>query len=305
VQGHGVFGSIDRGHSWYQVGKASMDRMQRRYHSITINPYDPAEVWVAHFGSSFSKIIDPVAFVYLEQKFAGANLAKNPSFGDLDPTTGFARDWRHYQPTRLAGEQPVISLSDGGPDGDCVRFNLTRAYSEAPSTRPADIEQRRLEATGEIPVDAAWANDPENRGDTRSWLVQRIDPYFVHRARGQIVRIEFDLRVLQRERQDWWLRWAEGCEVERFPPQLCLYEVRERHLNRIVAETYIERYNATPENYLGQWIHLVSEGRVSEHALGLNLVLTGTGMHSGMLEAKASNLSLRIVEDSGTPTCKV
>jgi hypothetical protein len=128
---------------------------------------------------------------------------------------------------------------------------------------------------------------------------------FRSRARGQIVRIEFDLRVLQRERQDWWLRWAEGCEVERFPPQLCLYEVRERNLNRIVAETYIERYNATPENYIGQWIHLVSEGRVSEHALGLNLVLTGTGMHSGILEAKASNLSLRIVEDSGTPTCRV
>ena len=58
VENYGVYVTYDSGKTWEILGQASMDRMQRTYHSIDINPHDPSNIWVAHFGTAFSKGVD-------------------------------------------------------------------------------------------------------------------------------------------------------------------------------------------------------------------------------------------------------
>lgn len=296
VERHGVYGTIDGGSHWYQLGKKSMDKMQRRYHSINVNPHNVAEVWVAHFGSSFSKITDTVAQAYLASKFKDANLVYNGDFEEMDSVTGFLRYWQYQEPPRVQGEEPVVTISSDGLTGQCVRFNQTQAYAEADSLYPAEQEQRRLQELGEIPVDHAWMNHIENVGETRSYLKQKIQPYFVSLARGRKVKIEMDVFITCRHPRDWWMLWSETCEAERFPPQLYLAEIRDYNVNWVIAETYIDDEYKQPEQYMGKWIKLSSEGYVSNEALGLNIVITGVDAYSNSMDIKVDNVSLKIMD---------
>ena len=308
VQGYGVYGSLDGGASWYMLGGPSMDRRQRRYHSLSYNLHEPAELWVAHFGSSFSRTVDPALRDRLEARLRGANLVRNGDFEEIDAKTGFPRHWRLREglpspglgPSAAScaappGAEPIASFLHDAERGSSVRFRLTAERAGGPSPRAADLEQRRLEAAGLIPVDADWAASPENRADTRSWLEQRLAPHAASRARGRIVKISLSLKVISREERTWWLNWAESCEVERFPPQLVLYELRERNLGVPVAETSLETSFVRPADYLGRWVELSARGRVSERALGLVLALMGSAKHSAPLEALATGISM-IVE---------
>ena len=302
VQGAGVYGSLDGGESWYLLGGPSMERRQRRYFSVSHNLHDPAEVWVAHFGSSFSRTDDPAAAARLEAGFRGANLARNGDFSELDAISGWPRHWRLREalpaPEASPAEAaPIASLVRDEERGTCVRFRLTPERAGGPSPRAADREQRRLEADGLVPADAEWAASPENRADTRCALEQRLPPHVARRLRGKAVRIGLSLKVLSRRDRGWWLNWAESCEVERFPPQLVLYEIRERNLGVPVAETSLEASFAEPPDYLGRWVELSARGRVSGRSLGLVLVLTGSAKHTAPLEALATGIFLRLDEN--------
>lgn len=298
VQNFGVFGTIDEGNNWYKVGQKSMDRMQRNYHSININPHNTAEIWVAHFGSSFSKITDTIAQKYLANKMLDTNLVMNSDFQEIDSNTDFARYWKFNQPPAPIGEENVISIEKNikKNKGNSIHFKLTDAYTNAPSPYLADKEQRKLQDEGVISIDSAWMEEYENTGETRSWITQKIDPYFVSLAKGKNVKIEMDIFIKERNLQTWYMRACESGEIERYPPQLYLTEVRDYNINWLVAETFIEDIELPDEEIKGKWIHVSSEGFVSEKALGLNIVVTGVGMYSNAMDIYIDNVSLKVIK---------
>ncbi len=268
VQYFGIYRTIDSGKTWDLVGKNSMDRMQRRYHSITVNPHNPAEVWVAHFGNSFSKTIDPVAKKYLENKFADSNFVRNGSFEDPGKMD-FPEFWEKDQPPMPEGEKEVISVETEivKDKKHSVRFHLTKAYVESPSHYPADIAQIKMQEEGKIPVDTAWMAS-RRPGETRSWIFQSIDPYFSSLVRGKPIEISMDVFIKDRNLQSWWDRGTETGEVRQDPPQLFLTEIRDYNVHWMVAETAIEDLKLDPGNIKGKWLHVKSTGTVSKDALG-------------------------------------
>jgi len=297
VQYFGIYRTIDSGKTWSMVGKNSMDRMQRRYHSITINPHNTAEVWVAHFGNSFSKTTDPVAKEYLEKKIRDSNLIRNSGFEDIGEG-GFPEYWKKDQPPIPFGEKEVISVSTSNvKEGNhSVRFNLTKAYVDAPSYYQADIEQLRMQADGKIPVDSAWMADRKT-GITRSWIFQNIDPYYCSLLREKSVEISMDVFISDRNLQTWWERGSETGEVRQDPPQLFLTEIRDYNVHWMVAETSLEDLKLNPGDIKGKWLHVKSSGVVSKDALGLRITLTGVGIYSGTMDIYIDNISLKLKAD--------
>ncbi len=241
VKRYGIFRSLDEGKNWQMVGKKFMDRMQRRYHSIDLNPHKPYEVWIAHFGNSFSRVIDYEAQKYMQQKFYGANFITNPGFEVIDET-GLPINWKIEQPLPPKGEKLVVSVStekikDGKND---VRFHLTPAYPDAPSSIPAEREQIRLEKEGKIPVSQKRLNNPRLSGETNSWIYQKINPAFTSMMRGLNVLVGMDIFVVERNLPKYWNRGTEMAEIPRDPPQVYLTEVRDYNIHYMVAETSLE-----------------------------------------------------------------
>ena len=173
VQPYGVYRTLDSGRSWELIGQASMDRRQRRYHSIDLNPHNPAEVWVAHFGNSFSRCIDQPAKAYMEQRLKQSNFVRNPGFEEVEPSTGLPAGWKVEQPDPPPGERPVIEISgvQVAEGSHSLHFLLTPAYANAPSQLPAQREQRRLEQEGKLtprsPQAARASRDPRTAGFSR------------------------------------------------------------------------------------------------------------------------------------------
>ncbi|MCG8619077.1 MAG: hypothetical protein MI802_22870 [Desulfobacterales bacterium] len=56
----GVFRSMDNGNTWQRVDWENLKRFQGTYHSLTINPHDPAEFYLSLFGNAFLAYRDPV-----------------------------------------------------------------------------------------------------------------------------------------------------------------------------------------------------------------------------------------------------
>jgi photosystem II stability/assembly factor-like uncharacterized protein len=314
VQNHGVFGTTDGGSSWYRVDQAGMDRRQRRFHSVNLNSHNLAEVWVAHFGSCFSKVIDPRARDYLEARYAGANLVRNGCFEEVhnidtseatEARPGQSRHWKMRQPSLPKGFTPVASVVASPRGGFCLRFHLDTAVLGLPSRLPADEEEARLIAAGLHPEDPGWAADPENRLDLRSWASQELPPYFTFRARERRVRISMEVLANQRRLKDWWLGWAESDEVERQAPELTLYELREHGLHRVVAEARLQEEQLTDGSSRGQWLSAQAEGTVTALARGLVLVIAGTTRQGGPQDVLIDRVELRIAGESTTAATAV
>lgn len=319
VQNHGVFGTVDGGTSWYRVDQAGMDRRQRRFHSVNINPHNPAEVWVAHFGSSFSKVIDARARDYLEARYAGANLVRNGRFDDIDiedidiedigiedigivgigAISDQPRCWSVRQPSLPEGSTPVVSVVESPRGHSSLRFHLDAGVLDLPSRLPADQEEARLIAAGLHPADPGWEADPENRLDLRSWASQELPPYFTCRARKRRVSISMEVLVNQRRLKGWWLGWAESDEVERQPPELTLYEVREQGLHRVVAEARLPEDELTDGSSSGKWLVAKAEGTVTALARALVLVIAGTARQGGPQDVLIDKVELRITNEQG------
>jgi len=242
VRRYGIYRSLDAGKTWEPVGKKSISRMQRRFHSIDLNPHDPSEVWLAHFGNSFSKGVDYKARKYMQNKFYGANFVENPDFEEIDMSTNLPLAWKIEQPKAPAGEEPVISISNTNENkrGNVVRFNLTQPYCEAPSPLPAVREQLRLEKEGKIPLATSKVKREGTTGETNSWVYQKINPYFTELMRGRRVSLEMDVYIKERNWPPKWSRGSEKGEIPRDPPQVYLTEVRDYNVHWLVAETSIE-----------------------------------------------------------------
>ncbi len=301
VKRYGIFRTLDEGKTWEMVGKTSMDRMQRRYHSIDLNPHDPAEIWNAHFGNSFSKGIDYKASEYMKNKFHGANFIRNPGFEALDESV-FPLHWKVEQPPVPQGEAPVVSVSSTQiKDGKhSVRFHLTQAYIDAPNPLPAVREQLRLEKEGKIPVDQKRLRRNLPTGETNTWIYQKIDPYFTTLMRGRRVAIEMDVYIIERNLPKFWNRGSEMGEIPRDPPQVYLTEARDYNVHWMIAETSLgdlEPIHKIPTSEMkGKWYHCKAMGRVSEDAHWLRITVTGVGLYSGLMDLYVDNVKMSIVD---------
>ena len=178
-----------------------------------------------------------------------------------------------------------------------VEFHLTQAYTDAPSPYQSDNEQRRLEKEGVIEVDKSWSEELEVTGETRSWLYQKIAPYFTSLMRGKEVKIEMDVFVEERNLQKWWMRGSESGEIPRTPPHLYLTEARDYNVHWVVSEASIEDLQLPDKDIKGKWLHITSTGYVSEEAQSLQITITGVGMYSGPMKIVIDNISLTIKEE--------
>jgi len=301
VRRYGIYRTFDSGKTWEMMGKASMDRRQRLYHSIDLNPHDPAEIWVAHFGNSFSKGIDYKARTYLEQKFKKANFVKNTGFEELDDL-GTALYWQVEQPPVPKGEEPVVSVISIRHSGgrNSLRFYLTQTYSDAPSSLPAVREQIRLEKEGKIPVHESRLRSQLPTGETNSWIYQKIDPYYTTLMRGKRVSVEMDVFIIERNLPTEWSRGSEMGEIPRDPPQVYLTEARDYNVHWLVAETSLEDlepiYKIPASEMKGKWYHCKAIGQVSEDAHWLRVTVTGVGSYSGPMDLYVDNIKLSLLQ---------
>ncbi|UCH11232.1 MAG: hypothetical protein JSU61_04915 [Fidelibacterota bacterium] len=301
VKRYGIYRTLDGGESWEPLGMESMERMQRRFHSVDLNPHNPAEVWVAHFGNSFSKGLDDGAALHMRDRFLGSNFVRNPGFEELDEA-GAPQHWSLEQPTTPRGEKPVFAISKSqAAAGDySARFHLTQAYPDVPSRIPADREQLRLEKAGKIPVTTSGRIKEWPTGETSTWIFQKIDPYFTTLMRDRQVAVEMDVFIIDRNLPEFWSRGSEVGEIPRDPPQVYLTEVRDYNVHWLVAETSLEdlepEYNIPSEEMKGEWYHCRATGRVSEDALWLRITVTGVGEYSGPMDLYIDNVSLRLAE---------
>ncbi|MBN2411931.1 hypothetical protein JXQ31_09590 [candidate division KSB1 bacterium] len=301
VRRFGIYRSLDSGKTWELVGQASMDRRQRRYHSIDLNPHDPAEVWVAHFGNSFSKGIDYKVRAYLDKKFHNSNFIRNAGFETLDQE-GNASYWKVEQPTAPVGEQPVVSVNSSRcfEGRNSLRFLLTQAYCDAPDPIPAVREQIRLEKQGIIPVQESRLRSTLSTGETNTWVFQNIDPYFTTLMRGKRIALEMDVYIIERNLPTEWSRGSESGEIPRDPPQVYVTEIRDYNVHWLVAETSLKDsepvYNIPASEMKGNWFHCKAIGRVSEDANGLRVTVTGAGLFSGPMHLYVDNIRLTLLQ---------
>jgi photosystem II stability/assembly factor-like uncharacterized protein len=281
VENYGVYATYNAGKTWELLGKASMDRMQRRFHSIDINPHDPSELWIAHFGTGFSKGIDYQARKIMERKFLNANFIKNSGFEEKDSSNS-PKYWKIEEPPVPQNEKPVVSVTGTVVKSGnfSLRFNLTKAYPDAPSTIPGQREQARLEKEGVLPSDDVRRKE----GETASWVYQKIDPYFTSLMRGKEVAIEMDVFI------------AKGSTSR---PQIYLSEARDYNVHWVVAETYLEDLEplvGKPASEMkGQWYHVRSIGTVTKGANWLRVTISGVAPDSNPIEAYVDNVRLSLV----------
>jgi photosystem II stability/assembly factor-like uncharacterized protein len=300
VQPYGIFRTLNGGGTWQIVGKRSMDRRQRRYHSVDLNPHNPAEVWVAHFGTSFSRCVDHPAAQYLEQRYRNANFLRNPGFEEVG-ADGSPLAWSVEQPAAPAGEQPVVQLNSRrfNEGAHSLRFHLTAAYVDAPSPLPAVREQLRLEREGKLPV-GSLPRPSWYQGETGAWIYQKIDPYLTNLMRGRRVAVEMDVSVADRNLPGRWARGSDAGEVPRDPPQLYLSEARDYNVHWMVAETSLEDSKPLEEHPVSavnhRWFRCRAVGRVSEDALWTRVTVTGVGTDSGTMDLYVDNIRLTIVD---------
>jgi len=279
VENFGIYGTYDSGKTWQLVGQASMDRLQRRFHSIEINPHDPAEVWVAHFGTGFSKGIDYRARKIMEGRFLSANFIRDPGFEEFGRGGPYPA-WKVGEPPVPAGGKPVVSASAFAKGGHySLWFNLTPAYPAAPSTIPGEVEEKRLEDEGLLP-----GKGRRSRGETESWVQQKINPYFTTLMRGQRVALEMDVFI------------AKGSPSR---PEAFLSEARDYNVQWVDVQTYLSDVRSalgiSASAMKGKWYHVKSIGSVTERAEYLTLTVSGVGAGSSPVEAYVDNVRVSLV----------
>jgi len=301
VKCYGIYRTLDGGESWLPIGQASMNRMQRRFHSIDLNPHNPAEIWIAHFGNSFSKGIDHDSQNYMFEKFKNDNLISNPGFEQIDEKSDFASGWNKEEPEPPQGEQAVISLSrDRTFEGErALKFKLTEKYGLMPSKIPAEREQLKLEKLGKIPVTGGGRGKTAITGATNAWVYQKVNPYFTTLMRGRRVEIAMDVFIKERNLPKEWSRGSEAGEIPRDPPQIYLTEVRDYNVHWLVAETSLEDLEPVEkikaDEMINSWYHCRAIGRVTEDADWMRVTITGVGDRSGPMEIYIDNVSLRLI----------
>ncbi len=163
----GVFRTLDGGRSWAAVDWERLKKFQGTYHTLSINPHDPAEFYLALFGNAFLAYRDPVA--------ARAMAEVPPS---LVLNGGFENT--------MSGGRPVHwtwnNLNLPGPDGKPVL-----SIAGAPDRKGRALH---IKLTGD------GFTHPEFTGSKKgpiTFLAHRLSPYSMSRIRGKQVVLGYDV----------------------------------------------------------------------------------------------------------------
>ncbi|MEA2060766.1 MAG: hypothetical protein U9P10_09740 [Thermodesulfobacteriota bacterium] len=156
IENAGVLRSTNGGDTWQRVDWEHLKRYQSSYHSLTINPHDPAEFYLALFGNAFLAFRDPVADKLLKQQRKGENYVRNGDF-ELTDGSGTPLHWS-WKNSTTSPAMLSIAKAPGGK-GNALRVKMNG-------------KGKKKEIT---------------------CLETRIPPHGITAMRGKTVRISYDI----------------------------------------------------------------------------------------------------------------
>jgi hypothetical protein len=165
----GVIRSLDGGKTWDRVDWENLKKFQGTYHTLTINPHDPAEFYLSLFGNSFLAYRDPVVDARLKTHFQKKNLIQNGDF-ELTDQSGRPVHWT-WNNLNYPGPQgdPILTIENSpGRPGRSLRIKMSQQTYSNP-----DFTGKRV-----LPI---------------TWLSNLISPYNVSLARGRQVKLRYEV----------------------------------------------------------------------------------------------------------------
>ena len=243
----GVLRSTNAGMTWEQVDWEHLKKYQGNYHTLTINPHDPAEFYLSLFGNSFLAYRDPVADTLLKTSSKKKNLIRN---GDFELTDQSGKPvywtWNNLGFPFSEGE-PILSI-EASPDktGKSLRIKMDEgSYSD-----------KNFTGKGALPI---------------TFLSNQLSPYGVSLMRGRRVKLRYEV-------------YAKNAKFKDLPV-LSLIEIKNG-VSEIKAELpAIMGYGVTPYDRLRikpgksgtpKWVRLESVVDISENVNTVRLVLFST-----------------------------
>jgi photosystem II stability/assembly factor-like uncharacterized protein len=260
----GVLRSLDGGKTWERVDWENLKKFQGNYHTLTINPHDPAEFYLSLFGNSFLAYRDPVVDAKLKTHFQKKNLIQN---GDFELTDQSGRPvywtWNNLNFPSPQGD-PILTIENSpGRPGRSLRIKMSQQTYSNP-----DFTGKRA-----FPI---------------TWLSNLISPYNVSLARGRQVKLRYEVYADRAKFRDL--------------PVLSLVEIKNG-MSSINAEMpVVLGYGITPYERVRiksgnlsarKWVTVESSSQISEDVDTLRVVLFTT-QNNEIIDAFVDNIELSI-----------
>ena len=260
----GVIRSIDGGMTWERVDWDHLKKFQGNYHTLSINPHDPAEFYLSLFGNAFLAYRDPKADEVLKTHLKTKNLVRNGDFElvDQDDKPVYWA-WNNIHYPGPEGD-PVLSVSPSpGRKGKALKIKMEEG----------SYLNRSFTGKGALPI---------------TWLSNQMGPYGVSLARGRTVKIGYEV-------------FAKNAKL-RDLPVLSLVEIKNGDVEVKAELPAIMGYSTTPYDSLKikpgsssvpEWVRVESFVNVSKDVNTIRLVLFTTEEDEKM-EVFIDNIELKI-----------
>jgi hypothetical protein len=261
----GVLRSTNAGATWERVDWEHLKKFQGNYHTLTINPHDPAEFYLSLFGNSFIAYRDPVADAMLTHASVGKNLIRNGDFERTDksgkPVHWIWNNLNHPDPEGT----PILSIE-----------NSPERIGRSLHVRMGEEVYANKNFTGKnaLPI---------------TWLENQINPYSVTLARGKQINIRYEIYTTTAKFRDL--------------PVLSLVEIKKIGSEVKAELPAVMGYSNTPykrfriesgqKKEAGKWVLVESSAHISEDVNSIKLVLF-TSQENQITDFFIDNIALKI-----------
>lgn len=237
VENAGVLRSMDNGTSWQSVDWEHLKRYQSSYHTLSINPHDPAEFYLALFGNSFLAYRDPVADKALKSHWAGKNLVRNSGF-ELKAPSGRPVYWSWRNSSSNEKESSILSLAKApGKKGRALRVQM----------------------------------DSDRHDNGITWLETRLSPFAAQMVRSRTVEISYDIYAEKAKFRDRPV--LSLVEEKNDRPRL----TAELPACLAYTDTPYKKVRITGNHdHAGKWKTITGTARISKDANAIRLVFYAT-----------------------------